>query len=146
MSNNTNITCICQPEYVTNNPLNRTINGQQVQCSYEKKRRFITLFLSIFIPLGFDYMYLERTYSFILICLSCLTMLIGNCVRFAISNDTNKYFQESRWNIAFVVFAFIMIAWWILNIMLIFTGAMTDANSIETVDDLNFLINLNTQN
>ena len=140
------VVCICQNEYQNDPNLNRKINNVTVQCSYEKKRRFITLFLSIFIPFGFDYLYLERIFIFLLIFSSCLVMLIGNCVRFAISQNTNKYFQESKWNIAFIIFALILIIWWIINIVLIGLGLIKDANGFETVDDLDFLINLNTQN
>jgi hypothetical protein len=144
--NKNNYTCTCQNEYQNDPNLNRKINNVTVQCSYEKKRRFITLFLSIFIPFGFDYLYLERIFIFLLIFTACLVMLIGNCFRFAISQNTNKYFQESKWNIAFIVFALIMIIWWIVNIILIGLGIIKDANGFDTVDDLDFLINLNTQN
>lgn len=140
--------CECQKEYTTLDKIyfNRTINGVNVECNYERKRRFIALFLSIFLPFGIDYLYLNRYFFFILIFVLCLTMSIGNCFRFAISQNTDDYFKESKWNIFFTVFAVAYLIFWVINIILIGTGTVTDSYSVETVPDLDFLVNLNTGN
>jgi hypothetical protein len=141
-SNVTWINCTCQDEFANDksNP-NKIINGVPVQCSYEKKRRFIALFLAIFLPFGVDYLYLGRYAIFVLTFLLCWITLIGNCFRFAVSSHTD--YLKNRKNLLFISLAILMFIWWILNIVLIWTGIVTDGNGVETVNDLYFLININ---
>jgi hypothetical protein len=136
------IKCLCYEEYandIFSTP--RKINNVEVQCNYEKKRRFITLFLSIFLPFGMDYLYLGHYWLFALIFFACWFTLIGNCVRFAVSSHID--YLKNKKNFFFVVMALLMIIWWILNVVLIWTGIMTDGNGVETVDDIDYLIRLN---
>lgn len=142
-SNSTYLNCICQPEY-TNEPNNskiKYINGVNVQCSYEKKRRFIALFLAIFLPLGFEHLYLGNYYLFVLIFSFCGFTFFGNFFRFAIASH-NNYFKN-KINLLFISFALFIILWWIINIILVWTGTFKDGNGVETVNDLDFLININ---
>ena len=134
--------CDCQTEFTNDTKLNRTINNVPVQCSYEKKRRFIALFLSIFLPVGMDHLYLGNYWLFVLIFLSCWLSLIGNCFRFAVSPHTNYF--KNRINLIFIIFGALTIIWWIINIALIWSGSYSDGNGVDTVDDLNFLININS--
>ncbi len=136
-----NVTCSCKDQYITDKDMKKEINNNQIQCSYAKKRRFIAIFFSIFLPMGFDHFYLGNYMIFVLIFLSCWISVIGNCIRFAISNK-GGYF-ENNWNIFFLVLVAIMLIWWILNIILIWTGKFKDGNGFETVDDLAFLVNFN---
>jgi hypothetical protein len=139
--NDTWVYCECQLEFSNDTALSRKINGVPVQCSYEKKRRFIALFLSIFLPVGVDHLYLGNYYFFIMIFFLCWLNLIGNCFRFAVSPHTD--YLKNRINLLFVILATVMTIWWIINIALIWSGNFKDGNGVETVDDLNFLINLN---
>lgn len=138
-----NWTCECQEEYSDLLPYSRKINNIPVQCTYEKKRRFIALFLSIFLPLGFDYLYLGRYFIFILILMMCLVTLFGNCYRFAVSPHHN--YLNNKINLIFVILALFMITLWVVNIALIWTGIVYDGNGIGTVNDIYFLININNQ-
>lgn len=140
---NTNVTCACYEDFANDASSNRTINGVKVQCSYEKKRRFIALFLSIFTPLGFDYLYLGRYLIFAIIFLLCCATLFGNCARFAMSTNTNYF--EQKWNLFFIVLAITMVLFTIVNIIIIGTGLVTDGNNVATVSDLYFLVNINNQ-
>lgn len=138
-----NVTCLCYPDFTNDNNSNRTINGVKVQCSYEKKRRFIALFLSIFTPFGFDYLYLGRYYIFAIIFLICCFTLFGNCARFAVSNH-NNYF-ENKLNLLFAVLFIIMYLFTLVNVILVGTGLISDGNDEATVNDLYFLVNINNQ-
>ena len=137
------IYCECQDEYAndTFSEPRMKINNVFVQCNYEKKRRFITLFLSIFLPFGMDYLYLGHYFYFALIFFACWFTLIGNCVRFAVSSHI-EYLKNKK-NLVFVIMAILMILWWVLNIALIWTGIIKDGYNVETVDDLDYLIRIN---
>lgn len=141
LSNDSFINCTCQSEYANVEPPIRFINKVPVQCSYEKKRRFIALFLSIFLPFGVDHLYLGRYLGFVLIFLTCWITILGNCFRFAVSPH-NNYFKNGV-NLLFLIMAIIMIIWWIINIVFIWIGIFKDGNGIETVNDLSFLLNIN---
>jgi hypothetical protein len=141
LSNSTWVNCTCQEEYTNDFSKNRSINGVPVQCGYEKKRRFIALFLSVFLPFGVDYLYLGHYWLFVLIFFACWFTLIGNCVRFAVTS--HKDYLKNEMNLFFVIMAILMLIWWILNVVLIWTGIITDGNGIKTVDDLYYLIKIN---
>jgi hypothetical protein len=136
------IICSCQQEFANDPDLDKTINGVNVQCSYERKRRFITLFLSIFLPFGFDYLYLGHYGIFLLIISFCFITLFGNCYRFAKTQHNESYIRN-KWNCIFLFFAFLVVCMWVINIILIWVGIVKDSNNIETVDDLYYLININ---
>lgn len=134
----TNVTCICAPEYTTlNSTTIRKINNIPVQCNYRKKRRFITLFFSIFLPFGIDHFYLGNYFIFLGIILACCFVTFGNCYRFAVT--TNQDYLKNRTNLFFVVLAAFALIFWILNIVLVITGFYTDSNGVEMADDLNML-------
>jgi hypothetical protein len=139
----TNVTCSCYSDFTNDMNSNRTINGVKVQCSYEKKRRFIALFLAIFIPFGVDYLYLGRYYISVIIFLTCCFTLFGNCARFAVSAH-NNYFEQ-KWNLFFVFMFVLLYISTIVNVILIASGIVSDGNDIETVNDLYFLVNINNQ-
>jgi hypothetical protein len=136
------INCTCQDEFA-NDPRNtKSINNVSIQCSYERKRRFITLFLSIFLPFGFSYLYLGHFWIFLLVVCACFFTLIGNCYRFATTQQNENYFKN-KWNILFLLLALFLLISWIVNTILIWTGIVKDSNNIETIDDLYYLVNLN---
>jgi len=134
------VNCTCYDEFFTDPNSNRFINGVKVQCSYAKKRRFIALFLSIFFPIGIDHFYLGNFYIFFLIFSGCWVMMIGNCIRFAVSPHEN--YLKNTTNLIFVILAILMIIVWVVNIVLISTGVLKDGNNVETMEDLHFLINI----
>ena len=136
-SNQTLVNCNCTEDYgtIVNNSF--TINGQNVQCSYIKKRRFITLFFSIFIPFGLDYLYLEQYIIFVIILFSCCFTMIGNCYRYTVSTNP-EYFHENA-NLFFIVLGALAIILWIVNIFLTAFGTIKDGNNFNTVSDLHML-------
>jgi hypothetical protein len=141
-SNNKWIDCICQDEYTTFYLSSKIyINNVPVQCNYQKKRRYIALFLAIFLPFGMDYLYLGYYWLSAIIFFLCWFTLIGNCVRFAVT--THIDYMKNKRNLFFVIMGILMIFWWTINIILIWTGIMTDGNGIQTVNDMYYLININ---
>ena len=141
-SNHSSITCICKDDYytfekLTGNQSYTTINGVRKQCQYEKKRRFIALFLAIFVPFGIDHIYLGNYYLFVPILLLCCTAIIGNFVRFAFpSVDAKKGYLNDKINIFFAALILLSLAVWVLNIALIASGVTQDGNKIDTKDDI----------
>ena len=138
-NSNTNITCTCKREYA-NETSPRKINGVPVQCGYERKRMFIAFFLAVFLPFGFDYLYLGWFWIFILILMFCCITIFGNCYRFTVFTETNYF--KNEWNLFFCVLALIALVWWIINIFLIVTGRILDSNRIEIMSDLNLLLQI----
>ena len=135
----TNVSCTCKREYA-NETSPRTINGVPVQCGYERKRMFIAFFLAVFLPFGFDYLYLGWFWIFILILMFCCITIFGNCYRFTVFTETNYF--KNEWNLFFCVLALIALVWWIINIFLIVTGRILDSNRIEIMSDLNLLLQI----
>jgi len=135
------VNCTCDDDYADDLSEVRYINGVPVQCSYQKKRRFIALFLSVFLPFGVDYLYLGHYLLFVILFFACWFTIIGNCVRFALTSHID--YIKNKKNLFFVIMAVLMITWWILNVALIWTGIIKDANGIKTVDDLHYLIKIN---
>ena len=60
------IKCQCHEGFVRDNNI-RKINNYDVDCSYQLKSRLITFVLSLIVPLGIDYFYLEYYSIFFLI-------------------------------------------------------------------------------
>lgn len=143
LSNETYIKCDCNPEYATVKSEKGLINGVPIQCSYFRKRKFITVFFSIFLPFGVEYLYLEHYYFFAIIFIMCCTAIVGNCIRFTVSSGQEKYFK-SKLNLFFFILLIVMIIFSIINIILMFIG-VKDGNDIEVLDDLHLLVNIQTE-
>ena len=148
------IECTCSDEYATLQTDNK-INDVMVQCNYERKRRFIALFLSIFLPIGLDYLYLQRYVFFVLILLYILIALIGNCYLMIKSEKekTQNKDEKSRdkteekrsvgvLRIIFFILGGIALCFYFVNIFLIAFGVVDDANGIKTINDLKYLFTL----
>jgi hypothetical protein len=136
------ILCECQEEFANDPNFTKLINGVKVQCNYERKRRFITLFLSIFLPFGLNYLYLGHFSIFFLILSICFLTIFGNCYRLSVTQHNDSYFKN-KWNIVFLVLALFLMTFWIVDIILVCVGIVKDSKNVETVDDLYYLININ---
>ena len=172
------VKCNCRPGYWSLTPAKKKIRGEDVKCSYEKKKRFIAFFFAAFIPLGFDYLYLGRYWIFIIILCFDLFIMINSAVCFFYTNkfkgepnnvnstkhkdrldsqrdsekiNTNNFNmvkEESENNrersaqiyqtLNFIL-AGIWVIMWIVDIIIMGLGTVTDAKGIETVNDLKFL-------
>ena len=140
-----NIDCICDDNYATLESNEQQINGIKVQCSYSKRRRFITFFLAAFIPFGFDYLYLGLYWLFCLIFLLCAVVIFGNCYFFFKyerdkSNETEEDPSTTTKRKIFIVCAFVAILFYIGNLVFIGVGRVKDANDIELIEDLDTII------
>ena len=94
---NLNVNCICQPFYTQLEKNGKKIINNYVQCYYPKKHRFIVLFLSIFLPFGLDFYYLERYNIFIIVFLFVIFVIINRLICFFISNKfKGENIQESQ--------------------------------------------------
>jgi hypothetical protein len=143
LSNETSIVCECNAEYANDERSLSEINGVKVQCSYFRKRKFITVFFSIFLPFGVEYLYLEHYLYFSIIFIMCCTAIIGNCIRFTVSSGQEKYFKN-KLNLCFFILLVIMIIFSIINVILMFIG-VKDGNNIDVLDDLHLLVNIQTE-
>ena len=155
--NTTSITCSCFTGYETFNPSNLTIKNIPIQCNYSKKKRFIALFFSIFLPLGIDYLYLEQYFFFIIILLLIIIILGGNCF-IMLDSELQKSQNDNasqkpqlplltkhrRLKIIFPCLCCLLIICYFLNIYLIVSGRIKDGNGIDTMNDVSFLFNILT--
>jgi len=102
-----------------------------------KKKRFITLFYSIFVPFGLDYLYLGHYLIFIVILLISGFALLSNCYKFTFSKSKDYLSDKSNW--IYVGIGLLAILFWIINIFLMGFGLIKDENGFETVSDLYLL-------
>lgn len=134
---NNTILCNCSNNYATLPNNSFKINDNLVQCSYMKKKRYVTLFYSIFVPFGLDYLYLRHYFLFIVILLISGFALISNCYRFIFSKS--KDYLSDKSNCFYVGIGVIAIIFWIINIFMMGFGMITDEKGFETVSDLYLL-------
>lgn len=144
LSNDTYIKCDCNDEYANDPNESGEINGVPIQCSYFRKRKFITVFFSIFLPFGIEYLYLEHYLYFGFIFVLCCTSIIGNCIRFTVSSGQEKYLKN-KVNVIFLLLLLVMIIFNVINIILMFIGVVSDGNHVEVLDDLHLLVNIQTE-
>ena len=92
------VICECYSKY-TNEPdekNRRYINGNLVQCSYERKSQFLVTFIALCFPFGFDYLYLDRYLLFSFILFMSLFGFSFNTVVFYVNHKNNMKTKEAR--------------------------------------------------
>ena len=162
------IICTCEEKYA-NEPrekYKKYINGQFIQCSYEKKRRFLAFFLAGICPLGLDYFYLGHYYIFIAIFVFAIIILIFNIISFILNYKINKKNEEikrqqklKKANKKFIisniteindkcvntfskvtkVLTIFLLFFWIYNFIMQGIGYNLDINDIPTENDMGYL-------
>ena len=93
------IKCHCYSSFVDepNKKNYKYIRGQKVHCSYQKKKRFKTLFLAGILPMGLDYYYLGHIFYFVIILLLFVGVIVSNCVEFYMSYQLDEKAEESKY-------------------------------------------------
>ena len=162
------IICTCEEKYA-NEPrekYKKYINGQFIQCSYEKKRRFLAFFLAGICPLGLDYFYLGHYYIFIAIFVFAIIILIFNIISFILNYKINKKNEEikrqqklKKANKKFIisniteindkcvnsfskatnVLTVLLLIYWIVNFIMQGIGHISDVNNVPTENDMGYL-------
>ena len=92
------VTCACKEGY-TNEPSEEKkirLNGHLIQCSYKRKSRFTTLFYSLCLPFGFDFLYLERCRIFAIVFCVVFTTITLNIVMFILNYKMNLKNKENK--------------------------------------------------
>ena len=100
------VSCTCFKGY-TNSKKKLYIYGIEIQCSYKRKKRFMSFFLAVFLPIGLDYLYLERYFFFIFILLMVCLIFGNQFICFLLShkfkaennnieNNTNNYRENNE--------------------------------------------------
>ena len=94
-----NIKCHCYPSFVNepNEKNYKYIINQRVQCSYQKKKRFKTVFLAGILPMGLDYYYLGHIHFFVLIFIFFIGVIISNIIEFYMSYQLDEKTEESKY-------------------------------------------------
>ncbi len=151
---NRTITCKCKEGYKSANT-DKKIFGFPLQCSYHLKKRSIAIFLSLLIPLGLDFFYLERYIigSIILVftVLSTIFILITslNATQFKTNDDKTsdiiKQDKEYQKKVSLVnkmktsswVLFFAIIIYWVFDVIAQGFGFIRDSNNFLTNNDLN---------
>ena len=162
------IICTCEEKYA-NEPreqYKKYINEQLIQCSYEKKRRFLTFFLAGICPLGLDYFYLGYYYIFIIIFIFGILIIILNIISLVLNYKIDKQKEEikrqqklKKANKKFVisniteindkcvnsfsratkVLTAILLLFWLYNFIMQGIGTIPDINKIPTENDMGYL-------
>ena len=92
------IICECEEKYA-NEPrekYKKYIGEHFVQCSYEKKKRFLTFFLAAISPLGIDLLYLEQYKYFALILTLFGLTVFFTVLSFILSYKIQKKKEEEK--------------------------------------------------
>ena len=163
------VTCECDIQYVDepDKKKQKYINGHLIKCSYKRKSRFLVVFLALCIPLGFEFLYLERYIIFsIIFILSIIVIGINSVVFFlnyqinmksketAIQNKMNKMLNKKenniininkdnvcikRLNIIAKIIAINHILYMILDLFGHGLGYITDYYHIKTENDFGYI-------
>ena len=92
------IICECNDKYA-NEPrekYKKYINGQLIQCTYRKKKRFLTFFLAGISPFGLDYFYLGHYYIFFIIIIYNILIIVFNIISFVWNYKLTKKKEEIK--------------------------------------------------
>lgn len=92
------VTCECYPRYANepNEKKRKYINGNFIQCSYKRKSKFMVLFLALCIPIGIDFLYLERRPAFIIILILSIIIISFNTIIFILSHKSDMKSKKSK--------------------------------------------------
>ena len=95
---NSIVVCKCYNSFVDEprQKLIKYVNNQKVQCSYQKKKRFTTVFLAAIIPIGLDYFYLGHYGYFAFIFISFLLICLSQLICFLLEYRLKELEQESK--------------------------------------------------
>ena len=165
------VICTCEEKYA-NEPreqYKKYINGQFVQCSYRRKRRFFAFFLAGICPCGMDYFYLGHYWLFFIIIIYCLIILTFNIIAFILNYKINKKNEEIKrqnklkkvnkkfniQNIAEIndrcvnlftkatrVLTYILLIFWFYNFIIEGLGYNKDFYWIETENDMGYIFEI----
>lgn len=81
------VICKCSTGYETDKTTTKKILGEKVQCSYRKKKRYVAFFLALFIPLGFDYLYLGKYWTFAILLIAIVAIITNAAICFIYINN-----------------------------------------------------------
>ena len=161
------VTCKCHEKYADEPRKDKIkyINGHIIHCSYERKSRFFTIFLSLCFPIGIDFLYLERYSAFFLVLFITLLILASgifllylnykvnlNSKDTIIQNKFNKMINKKNntkinegnkiRKLVFYCFTFLLINHFIYIIIVVtlhVIGVITDAEKVKTENDLGYI-------
>ena len=161
------VICECNERYANEPRKNniKYINGHIIQCSYKRKSRFFTIFLTLCIPLGFDFLYLKRPIAFTFSLLGSLITIGLSVLLFIMNYRINLKTKESKIQIRLnkmanksneqkkiedgksykylvllcEIFVFAHICYTIIVFILHILGKIPDGNNVETENDLGYL-------
>ena len=170
------IECDCYSSYVDEprEDHKKYIGDQLVHCSYTRKKRFTTFFLAGIAPMGFDYLYLEHYFYFVIIFFGFILIMVCQILWFALSYKLKEMDEESKYQynerndnfnrnmfglnsnqkkdnktqlkkcleayrIINKILIFIIVFYWITDIVLQARGIIKDKNGIETENDMDSL-------
>lgn len=154
------IKCICREGYKSLIDSNKKLLGIPIQCSYPLKKRSITFFLALLLPLGLDFFYLGHTITGTCI-LICGILLIGGIFFIIIytsqfktsfmernNKNDNNMFQDEKLekknqlvnkmkSVNWILFT-VLIIYWVTDIIGELCGLIKDVNNFNTINDMSF--------
>ena len=101
------VQCTCAKGYKTKEHPEETFLNDKIQCNYRQKKRFVAFFSSLFIPFGFDYLYLGRYWVFAIVLVIILVILANSIICYIYVNNfqndadtlsTSNVKHRERWD------------------------------------------------
>ena len=71
------------------------INDHLIKCSYKRKSRFFVIFLALCIPIGLEFLYLERYIAFSIIFIISIVVIGLNSIVFLLNYQINMKSKET---------------------------------------------------
>ena len=163
-----NVTCICEDKYA-NEPREKErkfVMNQFIQCSYRKKKRFMTFFFAAITPFAIDYFYLGHYFYFVVIALINITIIVFNFISMVLNYQLEKKNEEAKrqlklkkstnkfdirnlaelndrcvknFNLTSKILIIFMVIYWFSNAVIQWLGLLKDSNGVETENDMSYM-------
>ena len=167
IENNT-VICKCEDEYTNEPRKGKTIKiqGQDIQCSYRKKKTFYDIFFAAISPFGIDYVYLEHYLYFALAAGINFTIIVFNFISMVLNYQLEKKNEEAKrqlklkksmnkfdirnlaelndrcvksFNLAAKILIIFTMIFWLGNAIIQSLGIMNDRYGVPTEDDMKYI-------
>lgn len=114
-----------------------------IQCNYKKKSQLLAFVLSCLFIFGFEYLYLDIIWKFVLISSLWLLCIIVFFYYYAI-DQTNIFKFKNKYLVIYLI-VFMLIVDKIKTLIMFLNNSIKDGNGIELVSDLYLIINLESE-
>lgn len=130
--------CVCEKQYL-NLKESSSIEGIPIKCSYLQKSKLVTTLLSVCLPFGFEFYYLEYYIWFAVIFVICWVVILLNAYNWVYYSETKPYLKIKRNALLLVLLGIVILSRIAVFILLVFFDIIKDYNDYNLYNDLGLL-------